>query len=181
LAKLGEIARAFIAVEVSERIKEELCLLMQELPQGLRLVKKGNMHLTLKFLGEITGEKAVEIARLMDEVKLEEFSLSCKGIGVFPNERNPRVLFAKIESEGLLSLQKDLETKLENIGFEHEEFVPHLTIARATERFDASALLAKNSGRFFGECKVSAFFLMGSTLTPSGPIHKIVHKSVVKN
>ncbi len=172
--------RAFIAVDVSEGIIRRLAEIQRELPPELRPVDPGNIHITLKFLGEIDGGKAEEVSRALDSVEFSPFPLTCKGLGVFPSEKSIRVLWAGIESPGLLELYSRLEPRLTGLGFEKEKFVPHLTIARAKGKANLTEILAKFRGEVFGECNVTSFSLKKSTLTPEGPIYEDILSVSVK-
>ena len=172
--------RAFIAVEVSDGIIQRLGEVQGELPEGLRPVNPKNLHITLRFLGDITGSKAREGSEAISSIKFSPFHLACRGLGVFPSEKSIRVLWAGIESPGLLELCLKLEPRLTELGFEKERFTPHLTIARAKGKANVTEILAKYGGEFFGECAVNSFSLRKSTLTPDGPIYEDVRSVSVK-
>ncbi len=173
--------RAFLAVEVSGGIRERLEKIQLELPSGMRPVNPENIHITLKFLGEISGNRAGEISRAMDSTEFSKFPLICKGLGAFPSEKSVRVLWAGIESPGLVELHSRLEPKLAQLGFEKENFTPHLTIARARDRARLDSVLSKYREEVFGECVVSSFSLKKSALTPKGPVYENIHSASVKD
>jgi 2'-5' RNA ligase len=162
--------RAFIAIELPSNVKTELTARQQELKRaGLnaRWVRAENIHLTLKFFGEIDpGERH------------GPFSLSASGIGVFPGVRKARVLWAGL-SDGLpelIELQKDLDAALATCGFEREKrpFRGHLTMARFRQRVHPAKLetaLAKADGAHFGQWTARELILFQSELQPAGPLY----------
>ena len=139
-----------------------------------------NMHITLKFLGEIREGKAEEVANALGPVLFSSFPIVCRGLGAFPNEKSARVLWAGIESPGLLELHSKLSAKLLDLGFEQEKFTPHLTIARARGQSNLSPIIEKYRGAIFGECTTSSFSLKKSTLTPNGPAYEVFRSFSVK-
>lgn len=94
---------------------------------------KNNLHLTLKFLGEVPGERIADIAAAMNKAAagVDPFEVTLRELGVFPNRRQPRILWIGVKSGPLLSLQDALERELETMGFEreHRDYRPHITLA----------------------------------------------------
>jgi 2'-5' RNA ligase len=174
--------RAFISVEISKEITQKLSLLQAELPSSLRPVKPENMHITLKFLGEIDETTGAHVSEVLDSVasQVSPFKLTCRGLGVFPSRKFVRVLWAGIESPELVRLSSNLEPRLKELGFKEEKFVPHLTIARAKDRAQLDGLLEKHGDTLFGECTVDSIHLKKSTLSPGGPIYRVIHSAPVK-
>lgn len=166
--------RLFVAVDLPEAIKEEITKISAQLPKdGVRLVSKENLHITLKFIGEVEIKKVEEIKSKLRSIKMKNFECKLKGVGVFPNENYIRVVWIGIESETLLQLAKKVESTLIDIGKkEDREFSPHLTIARVSKKIDLQNFLWKNREREFGGFTVAEFALFESTLTPNGPIYK---------
>jgi len=132
--------RTFIAVELAPGVKHRAQELVKKLkPTGadVNWVPPAQMHLTLKFLGEIQRDDIIPVCRLTQEVasKFQPFDLGFRGTGAFPHTDHPRSLWIGVE-EGLdeiRALQKDLEAALhDKLGFarERRQFTPHLTIGR---------------------------------------------------
>jgi 2'-5' RNA ligase len=135
------------------------------------------MHITLKFLGEISEKKKEDVARLLQQVTKnhQSFPLNFRGTGTFPHgSRNPRVLWIGIDKSGPLeALQAETEAKLKDLGFpvENRTFRPHLTLGRVKKRFHLEPLLSKlkrYQDEFFGEMTVQKITFFRSTLKPSG-------------
>jgi len=170
--------RTFVAIPVVPtgqmmKILSELGLWRK---QGSKPVAPENMHLTLKFLGEIDGGQISVITDALEEAARDHgpFRILYRGMGAFPNENHIKVVWIGIVSDELESLANDVIGSLSGAGFERSRFSPHLTMARVKgpkSRERIQDLLRDNRERDFGRQDVDAIFLMKSTLTPSGPIY----------
>jgi 2'-5' RNA ligase len=143
--------RTFIAIEIPAEIKTALSRLQTELRRASAEVswtKPENIHLTLKFLGEIEPRLVNEIERACVETiaEFQPFTLDLNGAGVFPNARQPRVLWAGLsgEIEKAVEIQRRLDGRLAAIGFGREEkpFRPHLTVGRIKSNKKTRELIA---------------------------------------
>ncbi len=173
------LMRSFIAIELNEEIKRELGSLMEQLrplAPELKWVRPENLHITLKFLGEVKEEKIERIKKIIQEMvkSFRPFTIKIKGIGQFPEKRKPRVIWAGVEdSEGLFSLQKEVEKLLSGLGFKEEEreFTGHITLARIKNPSGIERLLERLSAlkeKEFGTEEVHEIALMKSELRPDG-------------
>ena len=154
---------------------------------GLRLVNPEGVHLTLKFLGNVDRSLLPALADALDAVGegAAPFALQLSGVGVFPNPRSPRVLWAGVTGDiaSLTALARRVDDACSTLGFPRERrpFSPHLTLARVRESASAherqhSATIIKDIGLAPTQpFSVQAFHLVRSTLTPSGPIYETVH------
>src|SRR5215475_5700123 len=131
--------RTFIAIEIPPEINSALMDLQTELRRAgadVSWTKPENLHLTLNFLGEVDEKRIVEVERacVSSAAEFQPFTLSLNETGVFPNARQPRVLWAGLagEIEKAVEMRGRLDDGLALIGFEREEkdFRPHLTIGR---------------------------------------------------
>jgi 2'-5' RNA ligase len=175
--------RLFVAVEFSPEILGKLSQAQAALPkEGLTLVKPENQHLTLKFLGEVEEAKLDALKAALDSCARPPFAISVKRVGVFPNEKFVRVVWAGVESKELGVLAGEVENALAKIGFPKEgrPFAAHATLARAKAKVDVRAFLEKFKGFDFGSCQISKFILKKSTLTPKGPVYEDVHSVLLK-
>ena len=164
--------RLFIAIEVPEGIRAKLGALAHELPDdGLSKVKPGNMHFTLKFLGEVEKAKVAEIKKILHMVGFSPFSVRMKGVGGFPNESYARVIWAGAECEEMEELARKIHTVLVDL-FEGDDFSAHLTLARVKKRMNVRDFLKKHKGEEFGEFKADRFALFESRLLPEGPEYR---------
>ena len=177
-----EEIRSFLAIEISDTsrdwIEERSREMRREFGKNVRWVKREALHVTLHFFGKVPVKMIDKIEGILDPLttRFSPFFLRVKGIGAFPNIRNPRVLWAGIEdlSEGhkLRDFYAALQGVLRDAGFpvEKRPFTPHVTIGRV-----------KRFGRFewgrFRELPVCDPFMAGeltffrSDLTPKGPIY----------
>jgi len=129
--------RLFIAIAIPEEIRAAYAGLIQEFrelaPQA-KWVRGENLHVTLKFLGETPPAKWEELRSALVEIHSPEpVKLEFQGLGFFPNERRPRVLWAGMEAPARLKmLAGDVDRVAHALGFPLEErpFTPHLTLAR---------------------------------------------------
>jgi 2'-5' RNA ligase len=147
---MGNRIRAFIAIPLPREVLDLAGDLQDRLrEQGLRMrwVRPTAIHLTLKFLGDIDPRQVADIEKVLAATASSSGSLdlAAKGLGVFPTVKKARVLWMGIagETATLLTVQKDLETRLESLGFKPEKrrFNAHLTLARAKGRLDARRLV----------------------------------------
>jgi 2'-5' RNA ligase len=169
--------RLFIAVDLPEVIRNSLGNMSFGIP-GARWVDPQQIHLTVRFIGEVEGATFLDIKTVLEQVRLEPFSLALKGVGHFPPRGKPRVLWVGIEqSQPLQSLKKRIDTTLAGVGLEPEgrKFSPHITLARLKNSpVQKVANFLAGNGLFSQEpFEVSDFKLYSSTLTPKGAIHKV--------
>jgi 2'-5' RNA ligase len=178
--------RAFIGLPASSEVRSRWAALLPRLKAlGVKAswVAPENLHLTMKFLGDVQDARIAEIRAAMDAsfAGMNPVVLDCQGIGFFPDERRPRVLYVRYSKDaGLLSCQSDLEERLEALEFprEYRPFEVHLTLARLKYSWPPPAirravdLLSKEP--WPGLPAISAV-LYESTLTPQGPIYSPVY------
>jgi len=182
--------RAFIAIELPKTLKTMLSALQQDIrksvPSGIRWVEANNIHLTLKFLAEISDATKLRIIDKLHGIcpSLIPFTLRMETLGAFPNTRHPRNRWLGLNGdiEALLLLQKTIDSALIPLGFvtEKRPFEPHLTLARVKEGAAASVqrslseTITKTGWNRADAWPVSSVALMRSTLLPSGPeYHRI--------
>ena len=185
-----ETIRVFIALDISEPARSALSGVMERLrtaiPRGARWVDPQGIHLTLKFLGNIDSDRTGGILESLRRIGEEssKFSLSLAGLGVFPNQREPRVLWAGVEGdmEPLNSLQEKVEEAMADQGFTRERrgFNPHLTIGRVRDRIAKSdrqkigATLLSHSLELTEPWMADTMHLFRTIFTPHGSIHDII-------
>jgi len=180
----GRVVRAFIAVLLPDDVRARLAAAAAELrarAPGLAWVRAANLHVTLRFLGEIEP-MALERAReavAVTATSVAPFTVTLGGLGGFPPGRPPRVVWAGVLAggEGLEALHDALESTLvaRGIPAEGRAFHPHVTLARARDPRGASGLAGTLGGRSaFGEVRVAALHLMRSELDPQGPRYSIL-------
>lgn len=178
--------RVFIAVDISEQIKEAIGRLQEHLRKKTNIgkgqaswVRPDAMHLTLKFLGEIDDKQLAEVSKTVEEIAKEykSFELNVESVGFF-GERSARVLWvgSGAGSEKLSVLAKEIDERLAQAGFAKEgrEFAAHLTLCRIKD-IAAGKSLTEEAGRFTdfkaGTVLIDAVRVYQSQLTPTGPVY----------
>lgn len=148
-----------------------------------------SIHLTLQFLGEVDPAIIPRLAEsLRDASKSEhELSLRLHGLGCFPNLKNPRVIWCGIngDTDGLLRLQKKVETVCSDMGFppEDRQFLPHLTLGRVKGKSNLQPLLdcIKIGSDLECNLKVSHYNVYSSTLKPEGAVYSVLETIVLNS
>ena len=151
----------------------------RELAPRIRWVSPQVMHLTLHFFGEIPEERVAAAADALERATRgrERFVFGCRGLGVFPDIRRPRVLWVGLEGKWLVPLAAAVEERLEEVGFprERREFKPHLTIGRWREFDGRGELLQQQLERWkdhdFGASPVNEVIFFQSVLRPDGAVY----------
>ena len=163
--------RCFIAIDAP--FTHEIGELQQSIEGKVKLVERENMHLTLKFLGEIDENLIFKIREIIEGCKIEPFSLTLKYVGFFPSERYIRVIWIGVEpQEPIVKISKCIDEKLSQLGFGTEKsYVPHLTIARAKGKIKIKNL-ERFKNREFGKIEVKVIKIKKSILTSHGPIYE---------
>ncbi len=179
---MSQFVRAFLAFDIdNEAVKKKLAYMqMQAIQTGadLKVVETENIHMTLRFLGDITLNIAEKIFVEMQKIQFKPFPVQLTGVGVFPNLNYPRVLWAGI-AQGATQLGdifSKLEPKLQSLGLPpaDKQFSPHLTIARVRSAKNKPQLVdfvTKNVKYDFGAIEARCLRLKRSELTPNGPIY----------
>jgi 2'-5' RNA ligase len=169
--------RLFIAVDLPETIKENLNSMSFGIP-GAKWVTPEQLHLTVRFIGEVDGALFRDIKDVLDEINLQSFNLQLKGVGYFPPRGAPRVLWIGLEKcEPLQLLRKKIDAALLRVRVEPEgrKFSPHITLARLKNSpVHKIANFLSGNGLFSQEpFPVEDFKLYSSILSPKGAYHKV--------
>lgn len=183
---MGEI-RAFIAIELPDKVKNELSEILYKLKPGrekaVKWVNPNGIHLTLKFLGNIPEERIVDITHAIAKASsfTFPFNLELKGLGAFPNLKSPRVVWVGIGGDipVIANLQRQIDQPLIPLGFppEKRDFSPHLTLGRVrdktskNERYELGKTIESLRIPRSSPFAVDRISLMQSTLTSSGAIY----------
>lgn len=173
--------RLFIGIFASSEIKNYLSQIQNFLTEGkIKLVPKRQIHITLKFLGDISKSGLKEVKQKLNEIKFRNFELTLNKIGVFPSEDYIKVVWCGVEEDPELTrLQSEVEKKLEDLKFKKDHsFHAHLTLGRV--RF------IKNKKEFIKNMdnikikpfkfKVNNFQLLESKLGQKGPEYKTLEE-----
>lgn len=164
--------RAFIAIEIPEKIKKEIIKIQKQLPEFKgKLTEEENLHLTLKFLGEVDEKNIEEIKKKLNEIKIKKFNSEVDSLGFF-SEKFIRIIW--LHMSNCEELQKQIDEKLKDFFPREERFMSHLTIARVKN--------VENKKEFIEQMKrikiskmnfeVKKFELKESVLTEEKSIYK---------
>ena len=170
--------RLFIAIEIPEDAKEYITKIQENIDNTtnkIRFVDKNQIHLTLKFLGEVQPNITEEINGNLKKIAFKPFSVVLNSVGVFPSESYIRVIWIGFKPEDpILKLQNNIDENLKRLFKKEKNFKPHLTLARVK--------YIENKEDFIDKLKkikienkridVNDFKLVKSTLTPEGPIYE---------
>jgi len=174
--------RAFVALDIpDETVIGSLVSLQGDLAStgaDLKLVERQNLHFTLKFLGEISDSQAAEVDRRLRLLRLDGGPVAVEGVGAFPNEGRPNVVWVGVSESDVAKVRTIGESVIravEGIGErETRPFQAHLTLARVRSgrnREQLASIIRRDSGRRFGVFKASTFRLKSSQLRPGGPVY----------
>ncbi len=170
--------RLFVAIDLPEEVKESIWNVSERLKRikGLKVVERENLHITLKFLGEVKESSIKEISERLSGINSEPFSVSVEGIGSFPSKKRPRVIWVGINRgyDEILLLKKKIDVSLSPMFGSEKRFSPHITIARAKYPLKWSLIDDVISGfreQIFGGFEVLGFSLKKSILKPEGPLY----------
>jgi 2'-5' RNA ligase len=176
--------RLFVAVDLNESVRKRLAEIQRKLDSAdydLKIVEPENLHLTLKFLGEVDEGTCERVKDLISEAikDVHAFALSFEGIGYFGNGRFMKVVWAGVKEgkEELVRAAKSLDERLSFIRKDEHDMSPHLTIARVKSGRNVQNLAREvNSLRDvkIGEVRVKEICLKKSVLTPEGPVYSDV-------
>lgn len=167
--------RLFVAVEIPETIRTRLSLLQGGVP-GARWIRPENLHLTLRFIGEVDGRLAGDIDLALAQIPARPFEIELSGTGVF-SPRQPRVLWAGVaRSEPLVALATKIEIALQRIGVpaETRKFAPHVTLGKLKTPDPArlGQFLSAHGDFRAGPFPVTHFTLFSSITRPDGSIYR---------
>jgi len=176
------LVRSFVAVDIEnfdvvrriEAIQRELLRLGLE----IKLVERENLHITLRFLGEIPQSRINDVVKAIAGIKMSRFQIKLRGIGVFPDLARPRVLWIGV-SDGVEELKRLAAAVREAVdrfaeSEEDREFVAHLTVGRIKSSRNVEKLqefVTRYADVDFGVIVVDKIKLKKSVLTPRGPIY----------
>jgi 2'-5' RNA ligase len=157
--------RLFTALEIPRDAAMSLSLLRGGLP-GARWIDVENYHLTLRFIGDIEGHVADEIANALDRVRRPSFSLTLSGVGAFGSRKPHAVWAGTAPSPDLNALQGEIERICQRIGIPSDprKFMPHVTLARLrnSSPADVAHYLSARGNFAAMPFKVGRFVLMSS-------------------
>ena len=171
------MTRLFVAIELPNEVRDRLWRACCDVP-GARWTEAEQMHLTLRFVGEVDELVFRDVEGALEEVRGAPFELEMRGVGHFPPRGEPRVLWAGIvRSDALVSLQKRVESAVERGGVPRDgrRFSPHVTLARlaGTPERTVGSWLAMNGLLRSDPFEVREFHLFSSRLGGKRAVHRV--------
>lgn len=175
--------RLFVALEIPADVRDNLAAFLRDMREfseqldekRVRWARKENLHVTLKFIGEVAEAKFDGIRTALSTIRADApLDIRFQGLGFFPDENQPTVLWTGLDSStNLPALAKDVDNTLaaQGIAKEKRPFVPHLTLARfapSVLQEKLRAAIEQNADREFGSFRARDFYLIESKLKPSG-------------
>lgn len=185
--KESKTIRSFLAIEIDNDLIPKIANVQNSFKKtntNIKYVSTENMHLTLKFFGNIEEEMVEDISLIIQKVisNYSSFDLAIENCGSFPNENNIKVLWlgiANSENNKIANLQKDLDKEFKKLGFKKEKnFISHLTIGRVKNSKNKAEIknkIAKFKDIKIGKMTVNKISLKKSTLTSNGPIYEDIN------
>ena len=174
--------RAFLAIDLDEDLKPKINKIIKEfsgIDTKIKYVELQNLHLTLKFFGDIDTNGLNLLKEAIDNVvsQFDPFKIKITGCGAFPNTNHIKVIWVGIEEDEIIrDLHDKLDKEFARLGFEKDKkFSTHLTVGRmksAKNKNMVKDVIEKYSEFEIGEMEVTNISLKKSTLTPSGPIYE---------
>ena len=181
------VIRAFIAIDLSPEIYRSLDKLVSQLKQLsqenlVRWVTVRNIHLTIKFLGDVSVANLDIMTELIQSEANhhQEFEISVGKIGAFPTMHRPRVLWVGVEApQELYTLQRGIEIETARLGYAREErkFSPHLTLGRVSRNANPESIsqlsdvLKDFKVGYLGAACIRSVHLYRSDLQPGGAMY----------
>ncbi len=188
MAARRERVRAFISIDIEEPVLVSRLVQLRDaiVATGVPMkpVEDENLHITLRFLGEIPASLVDEIYNnVLAKLVFEKFRIKLVGLGAFPHVTRPRVVWVGVRdgSEILQKIYEEIERGLRRLGFkpEREQFVPHVTLARikGSRNIERLVKMLQEYSEFeIGEMVVESIRLKQSILTPRGPIYRTLRE-----
>ncbi len=167
--------RLFVGIDLPWELRERLAALCSSLP-GARWVPRENLHLTLRFVGEVTPNQAEEVDLALGTMRGKRFPLTVTGIGTHDKAGRPVALWAGVErSPGLEHLQSKIETALQRAGLpaEKRRFLPHITLAKLDVAAEAKLGLFVQTHNLFraGPFEIGHITLFSSQLGKEASVY----------
>ncbi|HPR41128.1 MAG TPA: RNA 2',3'-cyclic phosphodiesterase [Candidatus Methanofastidiosa archaeon] len=178
------MTRLFVAINLDDEIKKTIVSiddLFSKSSINAKFTSPENMHMTLKFIGEWPFNDVNDVIDILNDVKtsFKPFNVDFEGIGGFPNDHAPRIIWVGGKSRTLVDMAGKIDKNLSTLGIKKENrpFSSHITLARVKNilnRDDIINIIHANKDVAIGSQHVTEFCLKKSELTPNGPIYSDV-------
>ena len=170
--------RTFIALDLNEEIKDYLFELENELKKifkaKIRWMNKNQIHITLKFIGEIKEEKLNEVKEILKKINFKKFSLELNEIGFFPSKEKPAIIWVGLKNESeIINLQRKIDEELLKLFSSEQKFSSHITLGRIKLIKDKKNFLQVEKKHIMSKTfEVKSFSLIESILSKDGSKYK---------
>ena len=172
--------RTFIAVDLPDSFIDTIAEIQQELKGNIKLVDPKQVHITMKFLGDVPEKKIPKIEDALLSINSEPFTARVQGVGAFPKPDYARVIYIGADpAETFTRLYAEVESALAPLGFKREKrpFTPHATLARVKHNPEGARMRLRDTIEHLsdievGTMDVDTIKLKKSTLTPKGAIYE---------
>ncbi|MFW9962006.1 MAG: RNA 2',3'-cyclic phosphodiesterase [Candidatus Sifarchaeia archaeon] len=179
------VVRAFLSINIEDQsllsrirsIQEKLDLTAAK----LKIVKDEDVHFTLRFFGDTPLKKLEQVKACLDNIEINPFEIEIGGVGSFPSNRRPRIIWIGVvkNASEVMNLKNEIDSSLIQLDYqpERKKYTPHATIARVRYIKNSKAIasnLEYLANEVVGAMTITKFKMMKSTLTPSGPIYKVL-------
>ena len=187
---MSELIRTFIGVELDQEVRQALNQIQEQLCDqalDIKWVETGNLHLTLKFLGETSPKKVKAIRENFPTFfkKLSSFEILLSILGAFPNVLKPRIIWAGVSqhTQKIVEVFNRLEKGLNILGLpkDQREFHPHVTLGRVRSFKNLNKLTAELKRYQMPRAittRITTVAFFQSQLTATGPIYKVLAKTI---
>ncbi|HWD28874.1 MAG TPA: RNA 2',3'-cyclic phosphodiesterase [Rhizomicrobium sp.] len=167
--------RLFVALAIPDAVAQSLALIQSGVP-GAHWQSRAQLHLTLRFIGEVDGREAAMIGDALAAIDAPAFALELHGTGEFGG-KHPHALWAGVRaSEPLLHLQKKVDSAIRRAGYQNdrEKFTPHVTVARLGHTPVGTVMDYLTDHALYSSAPfaVAEFILYSSVLTSDGSVYR---------
>ncbi|MHA1771147.1 MAG: RNA 2',3'-cyclic phosphodiesterase [Candidatus Thorarchaeota archaeon] len=179
---MSTMVRAFLSIDIEDSaLISRIAHIQQKLDREaakMKMVELGNIHFTLRFLGDTSTAKIEQIRKHLQEITFSPFTIRIEGVGAFPSIRRPNVIWiGTTENKNRLrTLKERIDEALGNLSYPIErKFKAHATIARVRAVYNRERMVAnleRLQEESIGTMTITAFRMKKSTLTPRGPIYE---------
>lgn len=179
------LIRTFISIPVPNTMGLKPLIRDIQAIRGLKPSSINQLHITLRFIGDVEEDRIDEIEEIVNNAirNVKRGRLNLKGVGAFPNERNPRILWVGIDSElPLVKITEEISRGLKSAGIQFDEkpFKPHITVGRIEGHPNLTHLINNYRNMEFTTYIPDSIRIMKSELTPKGAEHTIMRVCYLK-
>lgn len=182
-----DLVRTFVAIDFPEELHNKIADIQSKFDAfNFKFVDPHIVHITMKFLGDISDDRIAEISNALDLVKCKPFEAHIRGLGVFPKPNSAKIIWLGCDGD-FDKLYELVNNSLSSFEFEtkHHHFIAHATLARVKylpkkKKAEFLDLLEELADVDLGTMQVNTVKLKKSTLTPHGPVYETLHEVSLK-